>query len=219
VVAILVEEIDDSEAGKWPETLRLDSPRELAEWADQNHELVADVLNALKSSYATELNEEQIWHIVATASGDPQWLEAHQTMQEAEQTWKDLNHPENAPLGAIGLALDSDQTVGAHERYLFMLANFAIISEGLMERRPDLAQLLNVLLVQKRMIDQSLSRARQVLEAAKNLADMFSLKETFTRAARGPSFIRRQFRASMRLLAPKKQFNTMSVIVPWSPET
>jgi len=217
VVAILVEDISDSETGMPSTALPLGLPGDLAQWVSENQELVTRVQDGLRTSYS-ELTPEQIWQVIATASGDPGWLKAQQDMQAAENTWKEMNHPLNAPLGAIGRALESDETVSAHERYLSMLANFAIISEGLMERRPDLARLLNVLLVQKRMLDQSLSRARQVLEAAKNLGEMFSLQETFRRAAK-PRSISGQFRRAMRRILARKQFNATSVIVPWSQET
>ena len=216
MVNILVEEMDDSADIRPAIALPLGLPDDLAQWASENRELITRVQDGLRSSYV-ELTSEQIWQIIAAASGDADFITAQREMLAAEKSWKELNHPLNAPLGAIGRALESQETTSAHDRYLSMLANFTIISEGLMERRPDLARLLNVLLVQKRMIDQSLSRSRQVLEAAKNLADMFSLKDTFRRSAKGPSFVQRQFRASMRLLAPKKQFNATGIPVPWSP--
>jgi len=210
-VGFIVEDIEDDVR---PSTaLPLGLPDELAAWAAENHELVMRVQQGLRSSYAEELSPQKLMEIVATASNDPDFLKAQHEKLDAEKTWNELNHPTNAPLGLIGLALESDESVHAHERYLAKLANFTIISEGLMERRPDLAKLLNVLLVQKRMLDQSLSRARQVLKAAKEMADMFSLRDVFRKNARGPSLISRQFRA---LFMPKKQVPTAGVVFPWS---
>jgi len=200
-----------------PSALPLELPDELAQWVHNNNELVGRVQDALNGSYAS-LTEEQIWHIIANASGDPDFMRSHKEMREAEKVWNELNQPMNVPLGLIGLALESEKTSSARERYLSTLANFTIISEGLLERRPDLARLLNVMLVQKRMIDQSLARSQQVAAAAKKLGEVLSLKDDFGRAAKPPSFISRQFRSSMRrLLAPKKQFNAKGVIVPWMP--
>lgn len=191
-------------------------PDELAAWASENHELVMRVQEGLRSSYADEISPQKLMEIVAAASNDPDFMKAQHEKRDAEKIWNDLNHPTNAPLGLIGLALESDESVHAHERYLAALANYTIISEGLMERRPDLAKLLNVLLVQKRMIDQSLTRARQVLRSAREMAEMFSLRDVFRKKARGPSLIGRQFKASMSLLLPRKAPAVSGVVFPWS---
>ncbi len=79
----------------------------------------------------------------------------------AQDAWDDLNHPMNAPLGAIGRALDSDETANANEHLTLSLAHFTVINEGLRQRK-DLSTLLSVLLVQKRMLDQSAGLTRRV---------------------------------------------------------
>lgn len=214
MVGFIVEDIEDDVRPS--SALPLGLPDELAEWVHKNHELVMRVQQGLRSSYAEEITPQKLLEIVAAASNDPDFMKAQGEKLEAEKIWNELSHPTNAPLGLIGLALESDESVYAHERYISALANFTIISEGLMERRPDLAKLLNVLLVQKRMLDQSLSRSRQVLKAAQEMAEMFSLRDVFRRNARGPSLISRQFKASMSLFRPKKQVHTAGVVFPWS---
>ncbi len=218
VAAIIVEE-DDSDTGSQPAAPLIGLPDELAEWVEQNRELVTRVQLALTSSYAN-LTEEQIWEVIATACDPdpPQWKNAREGLRSAQEKWDDLNHPINASLGAIGRALDSDETADASEHLAVSLSQFTIINEGLAQRK-DLSTLLNVLLVQKRMVDQSATLTRRIKEAARHLTDMFSLKEVFGKAARKPSLIQRQFRAAKRLLAPRKQFNATGLTVPWSPGT
>lgn len=218
MVGIVVEDIeDDAERDVRPSSaLPLGLPEELADWVHKNHELVSRVQQGLRSSYAEEITPQKLLEIVAAASNDPDFMKAQGERLEAEKVWNELSHPANAPLGLIGLALESDESVRAHERYISALANFTIISEGLMERRPDLAKLLNVLLVQKRMLDLSLTRARQVLKAAQEMAEMFSLRDVFRKNARAPSLIGRQFRASMSLFKPKKPAPVAGAVFPWS---
>lgn len=216
VVNTLVEDSDDSADVRPSNTLPLGLPDELAGWVNNNSELVGRIQESLAGSYAT-LTEEQIWHVIAAAAGDPDFMKAQKDVQAAEKIWNELNHPINRSLGAIGRALDSDETDEAHNRYLQKLANFALISEGLLERRPDLAKLLNVLLVQKRMLDQSLKRAREVVKAAKELTEIFSLRDSFNKPAKR-NRIRHQFKSAIeRLLAPKRQFNA-HVPLPWGPK-
>jgi len=214
-VSIIVEDIDDSAAERPATALLLGLPEDISEWVSQNRELISRVQGGLTSSYA-EITPEQIWQAIVIASGDPHSVQALEEMLTAKKIWDELNDPSNAPLGAIGRALESDKTDSARERYFSVLANFTIVSEGLMERRPDLAKLLNVLLVQKRMLDQSLRRTQEVKQAAEYLGERLSLSSVFGSAARRPSRISRQFKAAIRLLAPKKQFNATSVTVPWS---
>jgi hypothetical protein len=215
-VGIISEDIDSGVSLR-PAALPLGLPAELAEWVYKNQELIQHVQDALKDVHLNELTEEQIWHVIAAASGDPDFMKAQGEMLQARKAWDELNNPLNKPLGAIGRAFESDNAVAAHERYLSMLASYTIISEGLLQKRPDLGRLLNVLLVQKRMLDQSARRTREVREAAQHLGDMLSLRKIFGRAAKGPSFIQRQFVQAKRLIAPKKHFNATGVPVPWVP--
>ena len=130
---------------------------------------------------------------------------------------EDLNSPLKASLGAIGLALDSDEMDGAREHHAISLSDFTIINEGLRQRK-DLGNLLSVLLVQKRMVEQSANGTQRAFKATMNLGDVGSLREDFHQAARKPSGLRKQFRAyTQRVQAAKKQPLLTSVTVPWSP--
>ncbi len=217
----LQDDITDDEAlsgtGNHPSTaILIGLPDELAEWADQNQDLIVRVQSALKSSY-TSLTSDQLWETVA-ASCSPEWQAAHADLQDAERTWNNLHHPSNMPLGAIGQALDCDETDTAGDRYALSLSHFTIIDEGL-RQRPDLENLLNVLLVQKRMLGQSESGTRRTLLSAEQLADMNPLRDEFRHASRPPNTAMRHFRTAVRtLLMPREKREVTGLIVPWSPK-
>ncbi len=217
----LQDDITDDDAlsgtGKHPGTaILIGLPDELAEWADQNRELILRVQGALKSSYAG-LTHDQLWETIA-ASCSPEWQVAHADLRDAEKKWNNLHHPSNMSLGAIGQALDSDETDTAGDRYALSLSHFTIIDEGL-RQRPDLENLLNVLLVQKRMLGQSEGGTRRMLLSAEQLADINPLSDEFRRASRPPSAAVRHFRAAMRtLLLPREKREVTGLIVPWSPK-
>lgn len=208
---------EDNDTPRQPPGALLALPDELAEWADQNRELVRRVQLALSDTY-THLSEDQIWEAIADASS-AEWRMARDTLRTAEAQWADLQKPENTALGLIGQALDSDEIDGVREHVSLSLSHFTIINEGL-RQRPDLANLLNVLTVQRRMIDQSAERTRQMQRAAAELAEMVSLREDFHRAARKPSKLKKHFKEYTRkLLNPKKPKPLNGVTVPWLPET
>ena len=207
---------DDSAPVNRPAARLIGLSDELTEWADQNQELITRIQRALADSYA-HLKEDQLWEVIAAAVEDPQWLKARQNLHEAKETWSDMNSPLNVPLGAIGQALDSDERDAAKENYLLSLSDFTIINEGL-RKRPDLSMLLNVLMAQRRMLDQSEGQTQQTKASTEALAELSPLREYFKRAAKRPSRIQKQFRAyTQRLLSARKPAPITSVIVPWLP--
>jgi hypothetical protein len=218
VTSRVIEEISDSTPYQWPAEMQL--PDELAEWARDNHDMIRRIQLALFESYIASPTEDQIWEVIAATSGDPAWLKARENMREAEHEWNNLNHPMNAPLGAIGAALEGPEIERVSERFAISLADFTTINEGLRQRQ-DLSTLLSVLLVQKRMLDQSTQRTREVVNAAKDLAEMFSLSRTFKRSAKKPSRIRKHFREYTQqfLASGKQQAWPTNVTVPWLLET
>ena len=218
VVDNIIFDDDDSAPVNRPAALLIGLADDLTEWADQNQELITRIQAALAGSYM-RLTEDQLWEVIATAVQDPQWIKARQDLQTDKKTWSDMNSPLNAPLGAIGQALDSDETNNVEERYLLSLSQFTIINEGL-RQRPDLSRLLDVLIVQRRMLDQSEGQTQQTKASTEALAELSPLREYFKRAAKRPSRIQKQFRAyTQRLLSPRKSAPITSVIVPWLPRT
>ncbi|MBU6476069.1 MAG: hypothetical protein KGL10_00280 [Alphaproteobacteria bacterium] len=206
-----------SGGGKYPENATLIGlPDELAEWADQNRPLILRIQGALNNSYAG-LTNDQLWEAIA-ANCSPEWQLAQAGLRAAEKEWNDLNHPANRPLGLIGQALDSEETERAGDRYALSLSHFTIIDEGL-RQRPDLEKLLNVLLVQKRMLGQSEAMTLRTLLSTEQLADMTPLSDEFCRAARRRGIVVRQFKSAVRaFLVPREQKAATGVIVPWSPK-
>lgn len=208
---------DDVDESRRPPGVLLGLPDELMEWADQNRDLVRRVHGALASTYTT-LTDEQVWEAVAEANS-PEWRAARDNLRSAETQWEDLKRPENTALGLIGQALDSDEIEGLREHYHISLSHFTIINEGL-RQRPDLSNLLNVLLVQKRMIDQSAARTQQVMMATETLDDLVHIRSDFNAAARGPTKLQRQFKSYARKIlggGRKPAKPSANVSVPWSP--
>ncbi len=84
---IIAEDTGDSGIVSLPTAYLMGLPDELAEWAMQNQELVMRVQEALKSSYAASLTEEQIWEVIAaTCDPDPpQWQKAREGLRSAHK--------------------------------------------------------------------------------------------------------------------------------------
>jgi hypothetical protein len=208
---------DDLETDERPPSVLMSLPAELTEWAWQNREMVMRIQTALTESYAT-LSDEQVWEAIAAAAS-PEWKKARRELDAAETRWNELNSPENAPLGAIGLALDSDENNSARAVLDVSLSHFTIINEGL-RKREDLGRLLNVLLVQKRMLEQSTENTRTVQKSAAVFDSLLSLRDDFHAAARKRSRLRRHFgQIAEKILNPEKEEMAKTVIVPWSPKT
>lgn len=145
----------------------IELPDELARWADQNQELIRRVQGALSDTYDT-LTDEQLWEVIA-ATCSTEWLEARADLRTAELLWKDMTDPKKASLGAIGEALDCEENDAVKNQCAFSLAHFTVINEGLRQRE-DLSRLLSVLLVQKRMLERSAERTRNLQKATAGFA-------------------------------------------------
>lgn len=150
-------------------------PEDLEQWAKQNESLIERIQRGLSDTYYT-LNEEQLWEVVAAAFS-PEWCDAKTNLQAAENRCKELNSPEKISLGLIGNALDSPENNQAKDAVTDSLARFALINEGLRERK-DLGRLLDVLLVQKRMLEAS---AKSTQSAQKAEAALTGLTGSFAR--------------------------------------
>lgn len=215
---VVIQDDSDSEADVRPQGTLISLPDELAEWADQNQELVLRIQNALSETY-DKLTEDQIWEVIA-ANSSAEWRKARADLRIVEEEWADLRRPENTPLGSIGEALDSDETNVVREKYTISLSQFTVINEGL-RRREDLRNLLGVLLVQKRMLDMSTEHTQMVQRQTDDLAELTSIRPAFRKAARRRTHIGAQFKLyAEKLFAPKeKEHAVKTVPVPWSPET
>ena len=200
-----------------PATL-LSLPDELAEWAEQNKEMVLRIHHALSDTYNT-LTEEQLWEVIAAAAS-PEWRTAREELAAAEEQWADLNSPENASLGAIGNALDSEETADVGKNFAVALSDFTIIDEGL-RQRADLRKLLQVLLVQRRMLALSGEVTQQVQRDTNALKTMIQIRNDFREAARKRIRITAHFQTyARRLFQPKKEAALRTApVLPWAPKT
>lgn len=147
-------------------------PSDLERWTQKNSDMILRVSHALDGTHES-LTEEQIWMLVAAAFSDS-WRQARGALDAAESEIERLNSSDLASLGAIGRALDSDEVGAAAEDFHTALATFTIVNEGL-RQRDDLNTLLKVLLVQRRMLEQSIKQTRNVKAAAQTLTPDFSV--------------------------------------------
>lgn len=86
---------------------------------------------------------EHLWSVVASGAS-PEWLEARRALEAAETRLKEIEEPENAPLGLIGDALQSGEINATREGLYAALADFTRIDEVLRQRE-DLRQALDLL--------------------------------------------------------------------------
>jgi hypothetical protein len=192
-------------------------PDELAKWVDQNQELVGRVQSALASTYDA-LTEEQLWGVIA-ASCSPEWQDAREKLQKAEDRWEDLSSPEKTSLGPIGNALDSDENNAAKTQYDFSLAYFTIVNEGLRQRE-DLGKLLKVMLVQKRMLERAAEQTQQTQKATAQLSALpLTAQDSAFAGVRAKRNLRDSFRQyADKVLKREKEQRPKTAPVPSSPK-
>jgi hypothetical protein len=85
-----------------------------------------------------------LWETVA-ADASKEWQAARQTLESAEERLREMEAPENAPLGLIGDALQSGEVNATREQFYAALADFTKIDETLRQRE-DLRQALALLI-------------------------------------------------------------------------
>ncbi len=138
----------------------IELPDELARWADKNQELIARIQKSLAETYIS-LSDEDLCQMIA-ASTALQWREEKTDLCSVEAEWTD--NPAAIPLHLVK-NLPHQATEGFTTR---TLALFTLISEGLHERE-DLAKLLCVLQVQRRMIERSTAQTDHLQKATADL--------------------------------------------------
>ena len=134
-------------------------PDELQIWLHMNEDMVARVRSARAVTYDT-MTEKELWYLVA-GTFDDTWRAAHKELQAAEAETNELYSTTNTPLGAIGRALEGEKIMAASNRLDMAVAHFTHVNEGL-QQREDLKCLLEVLIVQKRMLEQSEKRTKDL---------------------------------------------------------
>jgi hypothetical protein len=136
-------------------------PPEMKDWGQNNPHVMEHIRKALKEA-ESPLTEIQIWNLIARTSS-PEWTEARARLLRAEQRIAIHESQEYRPLGAIGIALESDSVNEELNNHSLAMAQFTIIDEALRED-PDLRRLLAALSKNQRMLEESV-RATQ--EAAR----------------------------------------------------
>lgn len=109
----------------------------------------------------TLLSAQQIWHLMARTAS-PRWAKAYATLQIAEQQISYLHSNENKPLGAIGAALHSEDTVAAENAHLAAQSQFTLIDESLRGKK-FLNMLLEDLVARQKSLEVSMGISEGVL--------------------------------------------------------
>jgi hypothetical protein len=126
-------EVKDHTRGKSPGTEDdvpvIMLPDEMQDWATRNEPMISRLSAAIKFKSAP-LNEHALWDMIASMYSTD-WTNAKATLNAAERQVNHLSLPENRPLGLIGAAMHSDETVAADRQLQQALADFTILNETL----------------------------------------------------------------------------------------
>lgn len=109
----------------------------------------------------TLLSEQQLWHLMARTAS-PRWAKAYSTLQITEQQISYLHSNENKPLGAIGAALHSEDTIAAENAHLAAQSLFTLIDEELRGKK-FLRMLLEDFVARQKSLEVSMGISEGVL--------------------------------------------------------
>lgn len=109
----------------------------------------------------TLLSEQQIWHLMARTAS-PRWATAYSTLQSTQQQISYLHSNENKPLGAIGAALHSEETIAAEIAHVTAQSRFTLIDENLRGKK-FLGMLLEDLVARQKSLEVSMGISEGVL--------------------------------------------------------
>ncbi|MEZ0262888.1 MAG: hypothetical protein ACAH80_17920 [Alphaproteobacteria bacterium] len=141
-------------------------PDELQDWATRNEPMISRLSAAIKLKPAP-LPENHLWDMIASMYSTD-WTNAKATVNAAERQLTHLNLPENRPLGLIGAAMHSDETVAAERQLRKAVLDFTIVNENL-RTQVELNHLLMALLDHQ----ATLHRSAQVSSEVSNVSAEF----------------------------------------------
>jgi len=134
-------------------------PDELQDWATRNEPMISRLSAAIKIKPAP-LPENHLWDMIASMYSSD-WTNAKATLNAAERQINHLKLPENRPLGLIGAAMHSDETVAAERQLEKALADFTILNEDL-RAQVELNHLLMALVTHQATIHSSADISTQL---------------------------------------------------------
>lgn len=108
------------------------------------------------------LSENQIWQLMARTAS-PSWAQAYAHLQRAQQHLNFLDNNDNKPLGAIGMALESEETCAAETNYLAAQSRFTMLDEKL-RRKKFLGMLLEDIVAREKSIEVSMGISDSILQ-------------------------------------------------------
>jgi hypothetical protein len=134
-------------------------PDELQDWASRNEPMISRLAAAIKMKPAP-LPENHLWDMIASMFSSD-WTNAKATLNAAERQINHLKLPENRPLGLIGAAMHSDETVAAERQLQKALVDFTILNEDL-RAQVELNHLLLALLDHQAVLHSSAQLSTQL---------------------------------------------------------
>lgn len=197
----------ETDDGKRARLISLLSDELEHEWIEKNHEWLMRVMTALTSTHFT-LTEENVWELICANASD-EWREASAERRAAKEAWND-----DRPLGLLGLGSAPTEVDQLKEAYDSAYAQFIIVNEGL-QQREDLKRLLGVLMVQKRMLENSATITAKLRRVATAFEQLLHLTDD------APEKGKKKLCSAFNTVAKKgksiKPITLTPVPVPWSP--
>jgi hypothetical protein len=133
-------------------------PQNFRRWAEDNRALLVCITQA-KRNHRRILSDAELWDVIAEAASD-EWGQAKGKLNARDKELQERLHPDNVPLGLIGMGLDGgglDQAERAHSN---ALVEFTVINEHLYQQ-PELRALLKAAVQIQRMAEHSLYLSQQ----------------------------------------------------------
>jgi hypothetical protein len=138
--------------------LRTALPQNFRRWAEDNRALLVCITQA-KRNHRRVMSDAEFWDVIAEATSD-EWGQAKSKLNARDKELQERLHPDNVPLGLIGMGLDGgslDKTERAHSN---ALVEFTVINEHLYQQ-PELRALLKAAVQIQRMAEHSLYLSQQ----------------------------------------------------------
>lgn len=136
-------------------------PDEMQDWATRNEPMISRLSAAIKIK---PQHENHLWDMIASMYSSD-WTNAKATLGAAERQINYLRLPENKPLGLIGAAMHSDETVAAERQLQKALADFTIVNEDL-RAQVELNHLLMALVSHQQTLHGSEALSSQVAKVS-----------------------------------------------------
>ena len=142
-------------------------PAGFRQWGEENRALLLCVSNAARRQKRT-MSDAEIWDVIAEAASS-EWAEAREGLNAKDAALQEHMHPDNVPLGLIGLALDGGRMAELEREHSGALVTFTVINEHLYQQ-PELRALLQAAVHIQRTAEHSLYLSRSAMKLTTDFA-------------------------------------------------